>query len=63
MTKKKETIKFAGKDVPLTKEGLPSLVHLPKEAKEVVRKYKEQKKKAKQEILTKELQDILSKLG
>ena len=63
MTKKKETMKYAGKEVPMTKAGLPSLVHLPKEAREVVKKYKEQKKKEKQEILTKELIDLLNKLG
>jgi len=62
MTKPK-TIKLGGKDIPLTKSGSPNLVHLPKEAREAVKKYSEEKKKAKKEILARELEEILKKLG
>jgi len=61
--KSTEKINFNGKEVPLTKDGLPSLVHLPKEAREVVKKYAEQKKKDKQQILMRELETLLGKLG
>lgn len=63
MASSKNTIKFGGKEVPLTKAGLPSLIHLTKSEREVVKEYATAKKRAKQEILTKELQDILSRLG
>lgn len=61
MTKAK-TITIQGKQVPLTKKGLPNLVHLSKDAKEIVRKHIAQKKKEKKEVLANELQGILSKL-
>lgn len=57
------TIKIGGKEVPLTKSGLPNRVYLSKEAREVVKSYAEQQKKEKKEILVKELTDILNKLG
>jgi hypothetical protein len=57
------TIKIGGKEVPLTKSGLPNRVYLSKEAREVVKTYAEQKKKEKKEILVKELTDILNKIG
>lgn len=56
------TIDFNGKKVPLTKDGLPNLVNLPKSAREVVKKYKAQKTKAQEEILMKELQSLLEKI-
>ena len=57
------TIKIGGKEIPLTKSGLPNRVYLSKEAREVVKSYAEQQKKEKKEILVKELTDILNKLG
>jgi len=62
MTKQK-TVKFGGKEVPLTKNGLPNLVYLSKEGREVVKGYIDKKKKEKKEILVKELSDLLNKLG
>jgi hypothetical protein len=56
------SIDFQGKKVPLTKEGLPNLVNLPKDAREIVSQFKDKKKKAKQEILKKDLEDILKSL-
>lgn len=56
------TIKIGGKDVPLTKNGLPNKVYLSKEAREVVKKYEEDKKKEKKKILVDELTTILQKL-
>ena len=57
------TIKIGGKEVPLTKSGLPNRVYLSKEARAVVKEYSENKKKEKKEVLVKELTDILNKLG
>ncbi|MEY4834384.1 MAG: hypothetical protein RI980_499 [Bacteroidota bacterium] len=57
------TIKIGGKEVPLTKSGLPNRVYLSKEARAVVKEYAENKKKEKKEVLVKELTDILNKLG
>ena len=56
------TIKIGGKEVPLTKNGLPNRVYLSKEARAVVKEYAEKKKKEKKEVLVKELTDILNKL-
>jgi hypothetical protein len=56
------TIKIDGKDVPLTKSGLPNRVYLSKEARVVVKEYAEKKKKEKKEILLKEITDMLGKL-
>jgi hypothetical protein len=56
------TIKIGGKEVPLTKSGIPNRVYLSKEARAVVKEYSEKKKKEKKEILVKELTDILNML-
>jgi hypothetical protein len=56
------TIKIDGKDIPVTKSGLPNLIYLGKSEREIVKKYKEDKKKKKQEIVIKELEDILKSL-
>jgi hypothetical protein len=56
------TIKIGGKEVPLTKSGLPNRVYLSKEAREVVKTYADKQKKDKKEILIKELTEILGKL-
>lgn len=58
-----KTVKIGGKNVPLTKKNLPSLVYLSKEERKVVKDYAEKKKKEKKEVLVKELSDLLSKLG
>lgn len=57
-----KTIKIDGKDIPVTKGGLPNLIYLGKSEREIVKKYKEDKKKKKQEIVIKELEDILKNL-
>lgn len=59
---KKETITFNGKEIPLTKKGLPSLVHLSKAEKAVVKQYALVKENTKQEILLKDLSEMLNKL-
>jgi hypothetical protein len=56
------TIKIDGKDIPVTKSGLPNLIYLGKSEREIVKNYKEDKKKKKQEIVIKELEDILKSL-
>jgi hypothetical protein len=56
------TIRIDGKDIPVTKSGLPNLIYLGKSEREIVKKYKEDKKKKKQEIVIKELEDILKSL-
>jgi hypothetical protein len=58
-----KSIDYNGKVVPLTKDGLPSLVHLPKAMRPLVKKYGEQKKKDKEQILEKELEELLKKLS
>jgi hypothetical protein len=59
---KKETITFNGREIPLTKKGLPSLVHLSNPEKAVVKQYALVKENAKQEILLKDLSELLNKL-
>jgi hypothetical protein len=59
---KKETITFNGREIPLTKKGLPSLVHLSNSEKAVVKQYALAKENAKQEILMKDLTELLNKL-
>lgn len=58
----KKTIKYGGRDIPITKDGTPSLVYLTKDEKKVVKSYKEQQKKKKLEVKTKELMDLLKNL-
>lgn len=60
---KTNTVTIGGKEIPLTKNGLPNRVYLSKEAREVVAKYAENKKKEKKEILTNEITELLKKLG
>ena len=60
---KAKTVTIMGKEVPLTKNGLPNRVYLSKEARVVVAKYAEEKKQKKQEVLTNEITEILKKLG
>lgn len=56
------TIKIGGKDVPLTKNGLPNRVYLSKEARDVVKKYEVEMKEKKKKIVIKELEDALKGL-
>ena len=46
----KKSITFNGKEVPLTKDGFPNAVYLPKEVRAAVKKYKEQKKLALEKV-------------
>ena len=57
-----KTITVEGKQVPLTKNGLPNRVYLSKEAREVVATYADKQKKDKKEIMLKELTEQLAKL-
>lgn len=59
---KAKTVTIGGKEVPLTKSGLPNRVHLSKEAREVVAAYAEKQKKDKKEVMLKELTDQLANL-
>lgn len=56
------TVKYKGKDIPLTNAGLPNLVYLSKDEREVVRAYGAKQKKEKKAIAIKELTDLLGKL-
>lgn len=58
-----KTIKIGGKDVPLTKSGLPNQVYLPKDLKVAVKAYVDKKKSDKKEMELKELTDLLNKLS
>lgn len=57
------SVKIGGKEVPLTKSGLPNRVYLSKVEREIVKEYADKKKKEKKEILVKEITDMLNKLG
>jgi hypothetical protein len=57
------TTKIGGKEIPLTKNGLPNRVYLSKEMRTVVKEYADKKKAEKKEVLIKELTDMLNKLG
>lgn len=59
---KAKTITIGGKEVPLTKSGLPNRVYLSKDARDVVANYAAKQKKDKKEIMLKELTDQLAKL-
>jgi hypothetical protein len=58
----KKTVTIGGKEIPLTKNGLPNRVYLSKEARAVIKEYAEKKKLEKKEVLVKELTDLLNKL-
>lgn len=63
MAKTSGKIKIGGREIPTTKKGVPNLVYLSKEEREIVKKHIEKKKKEKREIQIKELTEILNKLG
>jgi hypothetical protein len=58
-----KTIKIGGKDVPLTKSGLPNQVYLSKDMKVAVKAYADKKKADKKAMELKELTDLLNKLN
>lgn len=55
-------VKLGGKDIPLTKEGIPNSVYLKSELKIEMREYKEKRKKEKVAVNKKELLEILKKI-
>ena len=59
----KKSITFNGKEVPLTKDGFPNAVYLPKEVRAAVKKYREQKKAKKGEELIDDITKLLEKLS
>jgi hypothetical protein len=59
---KKETVSIGGKQVPLTKNGLPNKVYLSKDEREVLESFEKEIKKQKKEVKIKELTDVLNKL-
>lgn len=59
---KATTMTIGGKEVPLTKSGLPNRVYLSKEARAVVASYADKQKKDKKEIMIKDLTEQLAKL-
>jgi hypothetical protein len=62
MAKQTETIKIGGRDIPVTKSGLPNMVYLSKEEREVVESYKVTLKKEKKEMRITELKQALNSL-
>ena len=62
MAKQTETIKIGGRDIPVTKSGLPNMVYLSKEEREVVESYKVSLKKEKKELRITELKQALNSL-
>lgn len=61
MTKPK-SVKIDGKEVPLTKSGLPNKVYLSKDAKAIVKAFEDKMKGKKKENVEKELNDLLNSL-
>lgn len=61
MTKPK-TVKIGGKEVPLTKSGLPNKVYLSKDAKAIVKTFEDKLKNTKKENVEKEINDLLNSL-
>lgn len=62
MANKSNTIKIGGREIPLTKSGLPNMVHLQKEEKEVLIEFKAALKRERKELIIRELTDALNKL-
>jgi hypothetical protein len=56
------TMKIGGRDIPVTKSGLPNMVHLSREEKEVMEAFKEELKKQKREMRVSELRAALNGL-
>lgn len=61
MKKETEHITLFGRKIPLTSKGLPNQRLLTKQEKEVLKKILAEKAKAKEEIIWKELSDLLKK--
>jgi hypothetical protein len=57
-----QTMKVGGRDIPVTKSGLPNMVYLSREEKEVMDTFKKQLKKEKKELRVSELRAALNSL-
>ncbi len=57
-----QTMKVGGRDIPVTKSGLPNMVYLSREEKEILDTYKKQLKKEKKELRVSELRAALNSL-
>jgi hypothetical protein len=57
-----KTMKVGGRDIPVTKSGLPNMVYLSREEKEVMDSFKTQLKKEKKEMRVSELKAALNSL-
>jgi len=57
-----KTMKVGGRDIPVTKSGLPNMVYLSREEKEVMESFKEQLVKEKKEMRVSELKAALNSL-
>jgi hypothetical protein len=56
-----KTVKLFGREIPLTKSGNINRTHLTKDEKKAYDEFAEQSKKAKKEIIMKELEDFFGK--
>jgi PHD/YefM family antitoxin component YafN of YafNO toxin-antitoxin module len=61
-TTETQTMKVGGRDIPVTKSGLPNMVYLSKEEKEVMETFKAQLKKEKKDLRVSELKAALNSL-
>jgi hypothetical protein len=57
---KLQSVRLFGRDIPLTKMGLPNLRSLNKEEREALRSILENKKKKKKEEIMKELESFMN---
>ena len=58
----KKTKKIGKREIPLTKDGLPNMIYLGKEERNLIRKYKEEQKKNKLKASFSDIQKILDNL-
>ena len=54
------TVKLFGRNIPLTKEGMPNLRSLTKEERKAYKEFVEKKSKENKEVIMKELEGFFS---
>ncbi len=54
------TVKLFGRNIPLTKEGMPNLRSLTKDERKAYKEFVEKKSKEKKEVIMKELEGFFS---
>jgi hypothetical protein len=60
---KKKSVVIGGKEIPLTKNGLPNQVYLSKDSRAMVKSFNEKLKGKEKAATEKELSDLFKTLG